>query len=222
MAKYDYQMRLILDNIFDKKDKVCKKTAANWICKMTNIVGGTMYQHAHADQAWPFELEGERTFPFVASHSFGIHPMQMWLLTKSDRGKNAYGILHQLSPTAMLFMRGDFVHAGGALWHPRCHMKFYPQAAAGLVQSRADNYWLLPNFKHDISEETVVKTIENVFLWQHYNFPFAFPESKRTYNAKLGCVDEVVTYPPELTTRLLGGKRAHASSAMPIETEHTV
>ncbi len=82
MAKYDHQMRLILANIFHKKNKVYTKTPANWIRKMTNIVGGTMYQHAHADQAWPFELEGERTFPFVASHGFGVHPMQIWLFTE--------------------------------------------------------------------------------------------------------------------------------------------
>jgi hypothetical protein len=222
MAKYDHQMRLILANIFHKKDKVYTKTPANWIRKMTNIVGGTMYQHAHADQAWPFELEGERTFPFVASHGFGVHPMQIWLLPKSDRGKNEYGILHQLPPTAMLFMRGDFVHAGGAMWHPRCHMKFYPRAAAGLVHARDDNYWLLPNFKDDISEETSGKKIENVFLWQHYNFPFGFPQSKRTYNAKQECVDEILTYPPELTTRLLRGKSAFAALGMRMEVEHGV
>jgi hypothetical protein len=61
---------------------------------MTNIVGGTEYQHAHADQAWPLELEGERTFPFVATHGFGMNPFQMRLLAKSPRGKNEYGILH--------------------------------------------------------------------------------------------------------------------------------
>ena len=49
MQKYDYQMRRILENIFEKKEKPHKKNASNWIRKMTNLVGGTLYQHAHAD-----------------------------------------------------------------------------------------------------------------------------------------------------------------------------
>ncbi len=57
MHKYDDQMRLILENMFDRKDKVSKKNSDNWICKMTNIVGGTLYQHPHSDQAWPLEHE---------------------------------------------------------------------------------------------------------------------------------------------------------------------
>ncbi len=85
MAKYDYQMRLILENIFDKKDMRAKKKNDNWICKMTYLIGGAHYQHAHADQAWPFEFEGEKTFPFVAKHGFGVHPVEMWLLPKSAR-----------------------------------------------------------------------------------------------------------------------------------------
>jgi hypothetical protein len=108
MAKYEYQMHRILDNIFETTEPLAKKNANNWICKMTNLVGGTQYQHAHADQAWPLELEGEITFPFVASHGFGAHPMQFWLLPKSAFGKNQYGFLHVLPPTAMLFMRGRF------------------------------------------------------------------------------------------------------------------
>ncbi len=71
MAKYEYQMNLILQNIFEKKEKASKSNPSHWIRKMTNLVGGTLYQHAHADQAWPWELEGERPFPFVASHGFG-------------------------------------------------------------------------------------------------------------------------------------------------------
>ena len=147
---------------------------------MTNLVGRTQYQHAHADQAWPLELEGEKTFPFVASHGFGEHPTEFWLLPKSAFGKNEYGFLHVLPPTAMLFMRGDFVHAGGAMWHPRCHMKFYPKEEAGCVLMSQQNYWQLPNFKKDMTEGSPNDKIEQVFLWQHYKFPFAFPHSERT------------------------------------------
>jgi hypothetical protein len=148
--------------------------------------------------------------------------MQMWLLPKSDRGKNEYGILHELPPTAMLFMCGDFVHAGGAFWHPRRYMKFYRRAQAGLVHSRADNYWLLPNFREDISEDSSVKEVETVFLWQHYNFPFGFPQCTRTYNAKQGYVDEILTYPPEVTARLLGGDRSCTKIAMGSKIENAV
>ena len=221
MDKYAYQMRLILANMFDKKEKGAKKNPSNWIYKMTNIVGGTEYQHAHADQAWPFELEGEKTYPFVATHGFGVNPFQFWLLTKSTRGKNEYGILHTLPCTALLLMRGDFVHAGGAMWYPRCHMKFYPRLGAGSVKKRDDNYWLLPNFKPDISEETSVKDIEHVFLWQHYNFPFAYPHSVRTYNVKQACVDDIVTFPPELTNHLLEGGTV-CTQTKNIEEPHAV
>jgi len=206
MGKYDYQMRLILENIFDKKDKRGKKDPKNWTCKMTNLVGGDMYQHAHADQAWPFELEGERTFPFVATHGFGVNPFEMWLLPKSARGKQDYGILHLFPRTALLLMRGDFVHAGGALWYPRCHMKFYPRVDAGLVKKRDDNYWLLPNFKSNLAPEGTKESTEHVFLWQHYNFPFAFPHTQRTFNVKEGTVDELVTFPPDVTQRKLLGE----------------
>jgi hypothetical protein len=206
MGKYDYQMRLILENIFDKKDKRGKKDPKNWTCEMNNLVGGDMYQHAHADQAWPFELEGERTFPFVATHGFGVNPFEMWLLPKSARGKQDYGILHLFPRTALLLMRGDFVHAGGALWYPRCHMKFYPRVDAGLVKKRDDNYWLLPNFKSNLAPEGTKESTEHVFLWQHYNFPFAFPHTQRTFNVKEGTVDEIVTFPPDVTKRKLLGE----------------
>ena len=65
------------------------------------------------------------------------------------------------------------------------------------------NYWQLPNFKKDMTEESPNDKIEQVFLWQHYKFPFAYPHSERTLDPKEGCVFDVLTYPPELTKRLL-------------------
>jgi hypothetical protein len=84
--------------------------------------------------------------------------------------------------------------------------------AAGRVKKRDDNYWLLPNFKPDISEEHTEKDVEHVFLWQHYNFPFAYPHSVRTYNVKHACVDDIVTFPPELTNQLLEGATVYAAT----------
>ena len=200
-------MQLILQNIFAKNEKSNRKDPNNWMCKMTNLVGGQEYQHPHADQSWPNELEEQRTFPFVATHGFGVHPFQMWLLTKGLRGKQEYGILHTFPPTALLLMRGDFIHAGGAMWFPRCHMKFYPKVAAGLVFKRHDNYWLHPTFKIDINEEKDENEFERSFLWQHYIFPFAYPNTERVYNDMKQTLEEIISYPPALTLRLLKNKK---------------
>ena len=203
MVKYHNQMQLILQHIFATSEKHSRRDPENWMCRMNNLVGGMEYQHAHSDQSWPSDLEGERTFPFVATHGFGVNPFEMWLLPKGQRGQQAYGILHQFPPTAMLFMRGDFVHAGGAMWFPRCHMKFYPKVKAGLVHNRKDNYWLLPEFKVDISHEQTEEDVETSFLWQHHIFPFALPRRIRQFNDKLRTVEEIVSFPPEMTRTLL-------------------
>ncbi len=131
----------------------------------------------------------------------------MWLLTKGLRGKQEYGILHTFPPTALLLMRGDFVHAGGAMWFPRCHMKFYPKVDAGLVFKRHDNYWLHSTFKIDINEEKDENEFERTFLWQHYIFPFAYPHTERAFNNKKQTLEEIVSYPPALTLRLLKNER---------------
>ena len=65
MLKYHYQMDIILKHIFSATEKRARKDPNNWMRRMTNLVGGIDFQHAHADQAWPWELEGELTFPFV-------------------------------------------------------------------------------------------------------------------------------------------------------------
>jgi hypothetical protein len=153
MQKYHYQMKEILLHIFDANESPRRKDPENWMCKMTNLVGGNEYQHAHADQGWGNDFEGEDTFPFVASHGFGMYPGEMWLLPKGKHGKNDYGFLHTIPPTALLLMRGDFIHAGGASWLPRCHMKFYPTANAGNVKGHSHYYWLHPDFQCDLDEE---------------------------------------------------------------------
>ena len=61
MKQYEYQMELLLENIFPKKLAKNKGDPANWMFKMTNIVGGLHYQHPHADQGWGLEYDGEAT-----------------------------------------------------------------------------------------------------------------------------------------------------------------
>ncbi len=77
MKQYDYQMELLLENIFFPKVSKNKRNPANWMFKMTNVVGGLHYQHPHADQGWGLEYDGESTFPFVATHGFGRHSFEV-------------------------------------------------------------------------------------------------------------------------------------------------
>ena len=151
MKQYHYQMELLLENLFPPNLKN-KRNPDNWMFKMTNVVGGVDYQHPHADQGWAMEYDGEATFPFVATHGFGRYPFEMWLLAKGTRGRNDYGFLHMMTASSLLLMRGDFVHAGGISWRPRCHMEFYPRLGAGVVKGQADQYWLRPQFQCDIDE----------------------------------------------------------------------
>jgi hypothetical protein len=90
-------------------------------------------------------------------------------------------------------------------------MKFYPKKEAGCVQLSQQNYWQLPNFKKDMTTESTNDTIEQVFLWQHYKFPFGFPHSKRTLDLKEGCVVEVLTYPPERGDKTFGNSSQKTS-----------
>jgi hypothetical protein len=42
-----------------------------------------------------------------------------------------YGFLHAFAPDQIVFLRGDFVHAGVPSAVPRGHMKFFPLPEAG-------------------------------------------------------------------------------------------
>jgi hypothetical protein len=203
MQKYHSQMDLILQSIFPPSQKQKKGNPKNWMSKMTNLVGGLKYQHAHADQGWGLDYEGETTFPFVATHAFGANTFQMWLLPKGSRGKNEYGFLHTMKKTSLLLMRGDFIHAGGISWFPRCHMKFFPRVEAGLVNGQIMNYWQRPSYQCDIDEPRKGSDVEHSFLWQHYVFPFAYPKTVYTVNKVTKEVEKVVSYIPAITHGLL-------------------
>jgi hypothetical protein len=213
MKKYHYQMDLILENIFPPSEKNKKANPKHWMCKMTNVVGGLEYQHPHADQGWGLDYEGEATFPFVATHAFGANPFQMWLLPKGHRGKNDYGFLHTMKPTALLLMRGDFIHAGGVLWYPRCHMKFYPRVEAGLVKGQTNNYWQLSGFQCDIDEPRARSQEEKSYVWQHYVFPFAYPKVVMKLNEETKVPEQIVTYDPAITHGLLADDNAGRKNA---------
>jgi hypothetical protein len=108
---------------------------------MNNIVGGLEYQHAHADQG------------------FGIHPFQMWLYPRGKRGKNDYGFLHTMSETSLLLMHGDFVHAGGISWFPRCHMKFFPKVVAGMIKGHNEATLLASSKRKPVGAVVLVATL---------------------------------------------------------------
>ena len=221
MQKYYYQMEQILLHIFGKHDSPRLKDPLNWKCKMTNIVGGLEYQHAHADQGWGMDFEGENTFPFVATHGFGVNPVEIWLLPKGKHGKNDYGFLHTIPATALLLMRGDFIHAGGASWLPRCHMKFYPNIEAGLVKGHSHHYWLKPDFQCDVDDETHEDSqYEKSFLWQHYSFPFAYPTSAWVYNKVDKVYEEIVRYHTDVTLGLMDDEKDERHLARQTIREH--
>ena len=205
MEAYYYQMDLIIQHMFPPKE-YSKKLPSNWLKKMTNLVGGTEYQHAHSDQGRAHAYSEESTFPFVAMHGFGVNSYEMWLLPT----KMSHGFLHKFKPTSLLLMRGDFVHAGGTSKHPRCHMEFFPLEAAGLVHDHAHHYWLEPSFKCDINERSGDENDtrpETTFLLQGTQFPFAYPFASYEKNSK-GRMRTVLTYPPHVTKYLLSLRRS--------------
>ncbi len=123
MEEYHFQMDLLIEHMFPANE-FSKKPPSSWLKKMTNLVGGTEYQHAHSDQERANAFSQKTTYPFVAMHGFGVNSFEMWLLPQNLK----HGFLHKFKPRSLLLMRGDFVHAGGTSKLPRCHMDFsrYP------------------------------------------------------------------------------------------------
>ena len=105
--------------------------ATNWKTGYTTIINGTGYQHPHADAGRPDSYKGLKIFPFVTLHGFRIDEFSVWLFPDPYSNTNKCGFLHTFKPNQMLFMRGDFVHAGVPSQTPRGHMKFFPSAEAG-------------------------------------------------------------------------------------------
>ena len=202
MAKYTYQMDVLLHSLFQRKDAQ-KRDPKNWLKKMTNLAGGSEYQHAHSDQGRPSQFKDEKTFPFVATHGFGTYPFQLWLLPNAATDIK-YGFPHTFKPSNLLLMRGDFVHAGGILKDPRCHMEFYPLPEAGLVHGHTHHYWL-----QDLRARQPARKWSTSFLWQGPHFPFAYPFASYTKNSKQQ-MRTLISYPPEVTQHILQVSRSDA------------
>ena len=103
--------------------------ASNWTIGTTTIVGGINYQHPHSDCGVVESFDKLKIFPFVCLHGFGVDTYSLWLLP--DAMNTKYGFLHTFRPDQIIFLRGDFIHAGVPSNVPRGHFKFYPHAAAG-------------------------------------------------------------------------------------------
>jgi hypothetical protein len=158
--------------------------AANWKLGMTSLVNGIGYQHPHSDAGRPEAYKNMTIFPFVTIHGFGIDAFSMWLLPEPFSNASKYGFLHTFKPHQMLFMRGDFVHAGVPSSIPRGHMKFFPSQQAGWNQETS--FW------HRKGADAVT------FLWQGSFPPFGFPcIGTPDVNGK-----QVVTYPVAYTSLL--------------------
>ncbi len=93
-------------------------------------MGGVNHQHPHCDQAKAGAFLNKPIFPFVAIHGFGLRDFEVWLLPAKKKQRE-YGFLAKLNKKSILFMRGDFVHAGSHLQNSRSHLEFFPLQSAG-------------------------------------------------------------------------------------------
>jgi hypothetical protein len=162
--------------------------SVNWKCAQTILKGGVNYQHPHCDTARVNSYAGLDIFPFVCIHSFGQEAFSMWL--GPGLPTRSYGFLHTFDPKNMLFMRGDFVHAGAVGTRPRAHMEFFPLEGAGWTRKKSPWTYTAASIKDKY---------QTTYLWQLPSCPFGYP-TVTSPDPKTG--DMVVSYPAS-TTRLL-------------------
>ena len=191
--KYKGQAEDMIKGIFAKPLKKNKQNPAadpkNWIVEQNVVVGGVDHQHPHCDQGKAGCYHNEGIFPFVAVHGFGVNEFQMWLLPAKQ--KREYGFLYQFPKNAILFMRGDFIHAGACLQEARAHIQFFPKKEAGWDDDHP--YWGSNSF------ETWIKNPESFLVTDLRCRPFAYP--KFTPRTVVG--NQTVTYPASLTQDLI-------------------
>ena len=223
--KYKGQAEDIIKGMFAKHVRKGKKHPAadpkNWIIQQNVVVGGVDHQHPHCDQGKAGSYHNERLFPFVAVHGFGINEFQMWLLPAKQ--KREYGFLYQFPKNAILFMRGDFIHAGACLQEARGHIMFYPKREAGYDDENP--YWASNSF------DTWLKNPESFLVTDLRCRPFAYPH----FSARTVVGNQTVTYPAKLTEDLIEplprrnpvkkrkrkGKEVHAESELDDEDEYS-
>ncbi len=85
----------------------------------------------------------------------------------------------------MLFMRGDFLHAGAYSQFCRAHMEFWPKFAAGWTRSR-NPYWATPESFAIWQAKKVIFLLPDL-----RTFPFAFPDFSEEDDNGF----QIVTYP---------------------------
>jgi hypothetical protein len=103
--KYKQQLECIIRGMFPDEDASDPNV---WQLNFNSIVGGVCHQHPHCDASRVGTYQGLSIFPFVALHGFGIHPFSLWVLPQGFE----YGFMHTFRADQIVFMRGDFVHAG--------------------------------------------------------------------------------------------------------------
>ena len=193
---YSGQMDDIITKIFTNNElkKNRYNPAAlpqNWNMTQNIVLGGVNHQHPHCDQAKAGAFLNEPIFPFVAIHGFGVHNFEVWLLPAKKKQRE-YGFLAKLDKKSILFMRGDFVHAGSIAQSSRSHLEFFPLQAAGWPHQ--NSYWGTPARYEKWKKE------QNTFLIPDLrSYPFAYP----TFSEQDGEGYQVVTYPPERTAQLV-------------------
>ena len=175
--KHRPQLSTIIEGMFEEEDA---GDPENWIMQFNTLVGGVCYQHPHCDSGRVGTYQDLHVFPFVALHGFGLHTFSLWLL---PQGLD-YGFMHEFNADQILFMRGDFVHAGVPSTATRGHMEFFPLPAAGWQRRHA--FWMRGDGK------------EPTFPWQHASVPLAYPDVG-TPN-ELGMMS--MTYPVNVTEAL--------------------
>ena len=94
--------------------------------------------------------------------------------------------MHEFTADQIVFMRGDFVHAGVPSTATRGHMEFFPLPAAGWHTSRRHPFWMRGDGK------------ESTFPWQHASVPFAYPDVGTPNDSGM----MAMTYPVNVTDAL--------------------
>ena len=192
--KYKGQMEDIIRGMFGGKKRKGKKHPAgdpmNWHMSQNIVWGGTEHQHPHCDQAKAGAFTYDDIFPFVCVHGFGINEFIMWLLPAYK--KRDYGFPYKFPKNALLFFRGDFIHAGWFSQACRAHMEFFPKAEAGWERTRYP-YWAT---EESLRNWQLAKT--SFFLPDLRTFPFAYP----TFSEEDELGQQTVSYPSRFTDGL--------------------